>query len=57
MFDSPLAPEPTPWTVTGGTGQRLCLKIGADGFLHYATSYGPAPAPPCPPGWALPALN
>jgi hypothetical protein len=55
MFDSPMAPEPVAWNVTGSNA-RMCLKLTEDrkGFEPVTLSGAPYPVAPCPPGWAVP---
>jgi hypothetical protein len=55
MFDSPTAPEPTPYTVKGGGGVQFCRQVNADGTAFLPASFSkPLPTPPCPPGYQVP---
>jgi hypothetical protein len=54
MFDSPMAPEPVAWNVTGSSAQ-MCLKLTADRKAFEPAKLGVSyPVAPCPPGWAVP---
>jgi hypothetical protein len=58
MFDLPTAPEPTPYTISGGTGVPLCREVNEAGTAFLPASLSkPAPAPPCPPGWQVPVFG
>lgn len=56
MFDSPMAPEPVAWNVTGQPPQPICRKVNSAGtaFLPVSLNDGPIKHPPCPAGWQVP---
>jgi hypothetical protein len=59
MFDSPMAPEPVAWNVTGNN-KVMCLQIDPSNparFLPPKVSSAEHYSAPCPPGWQVPTFG
>jgi hypothetical protein len=55
MFDSPMAPEPVAWNVTGSNALMCLERNPPSPVLKSPKLSAPVhPASPCPPGWSVP---
>jgi hypothetical protein len=58
-FDSPMAPEPAAWNVTGSS-KVMCLQIDPSNparFLSPKLGSTEHYSAPCPPGWQVPTFG